>query len=98
MIRPRSWFASVLVVLALVASASAHADGVRVSVQPETLTVAPGDTFTVNLVVPDSGAAFNGYVATLAYDPLALHFVQQSQQVHMRMSVQRRLSAAALKT
>jgi hypothetical protein len=58
---------------------AAHALGARVEVSPETLTVAPGDTFTVELTVPIAGDPFNTFNAGLAYDPAALHFVSRSQ-------------------
>jgi hypothetical protein len=61
--------------LALAAPAGA---GVRVAAQPESLVVAPGDTFTVWLRVPETGSRFNGFDATLTFDPAALAFVPTS--------------------
>lgn len=57
----------------------ACADGVRLAISPDTLVVAPGDTFTVQLEVPVAGGAFNGFAATVAYDPVVLAFVPRPQ-------------------
>lgn len=56
-----------------------RADGVRLALTPDTLVVAPGDTFTVQLAVPVAGGAFNGFAATVAYDPAVLAFVPRPQ-------------------
>ena len=71
--------AGLLLALVLCCTAPAHATGVRVAVSPETLTVAPGDTFTVQLRVPVAGDPFNGYDAVLSFDPGALKFISQAQ-------------------
>ncbi len=62
------------VALTLLASVQSHA-AVRLAVSPETLTVAPGATFTLELRVPVTGSAFNGFDAVVEYDPAQLTFL-----------------------
>ena len=52
--------------------------GVRFAASPETLVVAPGATFTIQLRVPVAGSAFNGYDAVVEYDPAKLTFLPTS--------------------
>lgn len=66
----------ILCLSAIVASPS-RAD-VRVAVSPETLSVAPGATFTLELAVPVAGSAFNGYDAVIEYDPSKLTYLPTS--------------------
>lgn len=66
-----------LVCLCGVASA-ASAQGVVVAITPVDTVVTPGDVFTVQLYVTQSGPEFNAYDATIGYDPGALTFLQQS--------------------
>ncbi len=68
-------------IAAAVAPVHAAGLGVRAIVLPETVAVAPGDTFTVQLVVPAARDSFNGYDAVLEFDPAALHFVPQAKAV-----------------
>jgi len=71
-----------LLALAMVIAVAAHAGaGVQVAVSPETLTVAPGDTFDVTLRVPVGGDPFNTYDAVVSFDPAVLQFVLQSQTI-----------------
>lgn len=63
-----------LAALAFGAPGGARA-AVTLVVSPETLTVAPGATFTLALQVPVAGAAFNGYDAVVEYDPSKLTFL-----------------------
>ena len=56
----------------------AHALGVHVGIVPSDTTVAPGSEFSLLLSVTQSGSAFNGYEAVVAYDPGALTFEQLS--------------------
>ncbi len=63
--------------LAATLAAPAAAD-IHVAVTPETLTVAPGDTFTLVLQVTEPGSAFNGYDAVVAYDLSVLTFLPLS--------------------
>ncbi len=72
---------SALLAVAVLAigTGAARADGVSVGVTPGTLTVAPGDTFDVQVAVTQAGGAFNGFDATVAFDPAALGFVPQAQ-------------------
>lgn len=58
--------------------AGACGASVTVAVSPETLTVAPGATFTLTLQVPAFGSAFNGYDAVVEYDPAKLEFLPTS--------------------
>ena len=68
------------ILCALLTTASpARATGVQIAVAPETLQVAAGDTFTVQLRVPVAGSAFNGYNATIDFDPAVLKFLPQNQ-------------------
>ncbi len=80
MIRPAIGAVCAGFLCALLAAAStARATGVQIAIEPETLQVAPGDTFTVQLRVPVAGSAINGYSATIEFDPAALKFVPQNQ-------------------
>uniref|UniRef100_A0A832I545 Cohesin domain-containing protein n=1 Tax=Eiseniibacteriota bacterium TaxID=2212470 RepID=A0A832I545_UNCEI len=45
---------------------------VRFALAPESVVVAPGETFTLELGVPAAGPAFNGYDAVVAFDTTAL--------------------------
>ncbi len=68
-------FVAVLAAFVLVTAARAD---VRIEVSPESLVVAPGETFTVALQVPAAGAVFNGYDAIVEFDPTQLTFVPTS--------------------
>ncbi len=52
--------------------------GVGVALSPASATVAPGSEFTIEVVVPAAGSAFNGFDAVIAYDPAALTFLPES--------------------
>ncbi len=69
--------ALVSILLAFATAGGARA-AVTLAVSPETLTVAPGATFTLTLQVPVTGAAFNGYDAIVEYDPSQLTFLPTS--------------------
>ncbi len=56
----------------------ARAQGVRVALLPAAQSVAPGDSFDVSIEVTQSGSSFNGFDATIGYDPAALTLVQRS--------------------
>lgn len=62
------------VALTLLASGPSHA-AVRLAVSPETLTVIPGATFTLELRVPVAGSVFNGFDAVVEYDHTQLTFL-----------------------
>lgn len=67
-----------LAVLCLAAT-TASAAGVHVALLPDTTTdVAPGDTLIFELRVPEAGAPFNAYEATVSYDTTALTFLPTS--------------------
>src|SRR5512138_1685649 len=69
--------AALALALAALAAGPAGA-GVLLAVTPDTLTVAPGATFTLQLRVPVAGSPFNGYDATVEYDPAVLTFLPRS--------------------
>jgi hypothetical protein len=50
--------------------------GVTTALQPAHLFVPPGAEFDIDLVVPVADSSFNGFHATLTYDPAALTFIQ----------------------
>lgn len=70
-------FATLAVALSAFVPGAAGA-AVRFAVTPETLSVAPGDTFTLQLRVPVAGSAFNAYDAIVEYDPAQLTFLPTS--------------------
>lgn len=72
---PAGAFALALLSAALVAPARAS---VSLSVRPETLSVAPGATFTLELRVPVAGDPFNGFDAVVEYEPSKLTFLPTS--------------------
>jgi len=59
-------------------TAGAAGAAVRLALVPDTQSVAPGDTFTVQLRVPVAGSAFNAYDAIVEYDPAQLTFLPSS--------------------
>ncbi len=67
----------VLAVLALSAR-ELQAQGITVALNPPERTVAPGDTFSVELDVTQPGTSFNGFDAVIGYDPAALTFLPRS--------------------
>src|SRR5262245_24090919 len=77
--RTRGTWALVLVLgLGLAAAASSARAGVSLSFTPPTLTVAPGAQFDLELTVYPAGSNFNGFDATVAYNPAALTLVPLS--------------------
>jgi hypothetical protein len=72
------WTSIALAVALAFLPAAARAAGVASELQPALGFVAPGAEFDVDLVVPSAGASFNGFHATLGYDPAALTFLQAS--------------------
>jgi hypothetical protein len=61
-------------VLCLVAP-PVRAAAVSVRLQPATLTVAPGDTFTVDMAVDHADSVFNAFDAYLVFDPTRVQYV-----------------------
>ena len=57
---------------------AASAAGISVGFQQPALAVAPGDTFTVELVVPEAGDEFNAFDAAIRFDPARLAFGHRS--------------------
>lgn len=66
-----------LVAGAMVLSGTALAD-VELAILPENIHVNPGSVVDFSLTVLQSGSAFNGYDAVIAYDPQYLEFIVQS--------------------
>ena len=60
--------------LAPSAARVARAD-VYAALVPQATTVAPGDTFAVDMVVTQAGAQFNAFDASIRFDPAMLSFV-----------------------
>jgi hypothetical protein len=56
----------------------AHASGVTAAILPDSGFVSPGSEFTLELRVTAPGDSFNGYDATIAYDPAVLTFLPTS--------------------
>ena len=52
--------------------------GVKVALLPQSQIVTPGSEFVLSLEVTRAGSAFNGFDATIGYDPAALTLVQQT--------------------
>ena len=69
--------ASLVGLLALLCSGPATA-GITVALQPATLTVSPGATFDIEVVVTETGSSFNGFDAVVGHDPAALTLVPLS--------------------
>ncbi len=63
---------------ALLAAPTVRAQSIDVALTPIVSSVAPGDTFALDLQCMVAGGAFNGFVATLDYDPAALTFLPAS--------------------
>jgi len=57
---------------------------VFVSLQPDTLCVAPLETFDLVLTVDQEGSGFNGYEAVVRFDPARLTFVSVQEGALMR--------------
>jgi len=76
-------FACAVAMAALVAISlrppTAAAD-VTAGFSPATMTVAPGDTFTVTVAIPVADAAFNAFDASVRFDPAMLTYVTGSNQ------------------
>src|ERR1044072_3790842 len=77
--RRSGWRTFALVLAAAMALATqARAQGVSARLRGTSPTVAPGATFTVYLEVGAGGPAFNGFDATIGYDPAALTLLPPS--------------------
>ena len=72
-----AWTAGVALGLALAGPGAAAAD-VFAGFSPSTITVAPGDTFTVEVVLQQAGAELNAFDASVRFDPARLSFVPTS--------------------
>ena len=69
--------AAALVTVSLLASPAADA-GIHVAIVPESAVVAPGDTFSVAVVVSPAESEFNAFDLFLSFDPDRLAFVPTS--------------------
>ena len=56
-----------------------HADGVTVALLPSGQTVTPGAEFDLTLECTQAGELFNGFGATVTWDPSALTFISRSK-------------------
>lgn len=67
----------------LIAGIASHAQasGVHVALTPSLVHIAPGAEFDLRIMVTQTGAAFDSYHATVAYDPQVLTFVQRPASV-----------------
>lgn len=54
---------------------------------PQAITVAPGDTFTVDVAIMQSGAPFNAFDASVRFDPAMVSFVPTSPVADQRGSL-----------
>src|ERR1043166_2632254 len=61
-----------------VAHAATAVTGINAALVPQGQTVTPGADFTLDVEVTDTSEGFNGWEATIAYDPAALTYVPQS--------------------
>jgi hypothetical protein len=75
--RTRSIAVLALIVGALALVAPARAQ-VSVSIGTSPINVAPGAEFDLDLLITAAGSAFNGFDATITYDPSALTFMPAS--------------------
>jgi len=64
--------------MSLLLGAPAAAQGIHVGIVPDGMTVAPGAAFDLEIQVLQAGSQFNGFDATIDYDPAALTFQQAS--------------------
>lgn len=69
---------AILSAVLLLAAASPAGAAVHVGLLPATSTVAPGSQFDIELNVTEAGSAFNGWDATVTFDPAALTFLAAS--------------------
>jgi hypothetical protein len=67
-----------LSVAVLLCAAGSAGGGVQVALLPATQTVTPGNEFDLELNVTQAGSPFNGFDATLTFDPAALTFLPAS--------------------
>ena len=70
-------FAILWLVLAIVTGSDSVCAELTVTMDPGTISVSGGDVFDVNVVVDDSGVAFNGFDLKIGYDPARLTYVGQ---------------------
>jgi hypothetical protein len=77
--RARLRAAAALALLAALGGApqAGRAD-VYVGLLPSTMTVSPGDTFTVTMAIADPDSSFNAFDASIRFDPARLEFVPTS--------------------
>jgi hypothetical protein len=54
------------------------AQGIHVGITPAAPTVSPGSEFDLDVSITVAGASFNGFDATVSYDPAALTLIPQS--------------------
>ncbi len=64
--------------LGLLLAAGGAQAAVIAELQPATLTVSPGDTFELDVVVAEPGSSFNAFDAIVGHDPAALTLVEMA--------------------
>ena len=74
----RRWRRLLILASTATFAASAADAAVHVSGATDTLTVAPGAVFTVDIVIPQADALFNAFSLGLRFDPTRLAFVAAS--------------------
>ena len=67
------WIALVLLVSVL--PRTAVAEGTSLAIDPALTVIAPGQEFTVDIVVPAAGTPINGYDAVVGFDPARLELL-----------------------
>ena len=65
----------VLIVLAVAFAAEDARSAVSIAIDPEFTVVAPGEEFTVDVVLAEVGDAINGYDALVGFDPSRLELI-----------------------
>ena len=76
-------WALALIVLLMIGPAKAQAQSIHVALQPSPLEVNPDDVFTLDINVTQAGLSFNGFDATITYDPAALEFQSNTNGAYM---------------
>ena len=79
-LRARRWGQSIVTLLALGMTMRGNLAqaGIVVEIQPAGLTVSPGASFDLDLVVAEPGSSFNAFDAIIGHDPAALTLVEMA--------------------
>jgi len=76
--RALAWSSRILGIIVATIATSSWAADVHVSLRSSSNTVKPGSEFKVTLRCTEAGEPFNGYDATITWDPAALTFIPTS--------------------